>query len=1029
MHSRSSVPKIKITRSHQMTEQIRQTVLNILEKLPTRKLDALKQLFWSELNYEQINQDLPMRDWPEETKSLLVGNPNLFAGAGDDNGFHVIFCQLCQSSLSFVDERILISKLSINHPYALYIFSDKELINWHFVNIKYERKDELKAKHILRRISVGPFERLRTATERISLIDIANLSPDLLGISPLVIQHRHNEAFDVEAVTVQFFTRYREIFEAIESSLEIKNGLTIEKRRLFTQKFFNRLMFLVFLERKGWLTFKNEKEYLLTLSRDYIQNESNKLGGFGFHRSRLNTLFFNTLNNREGRNRINDPAYAVLREKVGDAPYLNGGLFEEGEGDHQWYFPDKEIFLAIAELFYAFNFTVSESTSLDIEVAVDPEMLGKIFEELVTGRHETGSYYTPKSVVAFMCRETLKGYLESECGSETSEEISEFVEFHIADNLHDPERVLEALCNVKVCDPACGSGAYLLGMLHELLDLRASLFKTRQLDTRTIYERKLEIIQKNLYGVDKDLFAVNIARLRLWLSLVVDDPRNPLLEPGLDVSLPNLDFKIEAGDSLTAPDPAGGLELGFRAGLIDEYLDAKEQFLYAHGNEKEKWKQIVINLKNQIQQWLGRSQNLNELDWAVEFAEIFSKEQKGFDILIANPPYGIVYDLESKEVLEKLYDSFKRNNDIYVAFYQRGIQLLRAKGEFSYISPNTFLNGDYFKLLRKFLTASAFVKHIRDFKEYPVFKDPTVFVCIFNCKKETNPEYPYQGQISLVNDNLDIYAEKFFTIKFSSDQPFKEENTLLNKIMSTVGFCVLDEIFYVKDVGFNYWTEGKGKKRDGNSIGDRVFYSGEKQHLGDIPFLKGRDISKWVYSTPNNFLRHDYQKYLDSSVDTFRFSQEYFCVIPKIVYRQTSSTIIAAIDDQRVYLDKTVHLIVPKDNWQKFSPLALLGILNSRLFAYFYQYLSQETEGRAFAQVKTTYIKKLPIPLKTSTEAISETVSQILEMKKENPLANVSHLEEAIDQLVYLVYELDSSDKKLVDLWYTSKNSKRSQLK
>jgi len=1001
-----------------MTEQLRQTVFNLLEKLPTRKLDALKQLFWSELNYEQINEEISIRDWPADIRNLIIGSPNLFAGAGNGNNFHVIFCQLNQSSLSFADERILVSKLSITHPYALFIFSDKESINWHFVNVKHERKDELKAKHILRRIVIGPFERLRTATERISLIDIANLTPGLIEISPLVIQHRHNEAFDVDAVTAQFFVRYREIFEKIESSLEIKGDLTIEKRRLFTQKFFNRLMFLVFLERKGWLNYKNQKDYLFSMSLDYVQNEPDKLGGFGFHRSRLNTLFFNTLNNSESRNRIIDPAYAVFREKVGDAPFLNGGLFEEGEGDHQWFFPDKEILLAITELFYAFNFTVSESTPLDIEVAVDPEMLGKIFEELVTGRHETGSYYTPKSIVAFMCRETLKGYLGSVCNSETAETIKEFIEFHITENLRDPENILEALRKVKVCDPACGSGAYLLGMLHELIDLRASLFKTRQIDPKTIYERKLEIIQRNLYGVDKDPFAVNIARLRLWLSLVVDDPRNPLLEPGLDVSLPNLDFKIETGDSLTAPDPSGGLELGFRAELIDQYLSAKEKFLYAHGDQKTKLKQDVENIKTQIQQWSGRSKNMNELDWAVDFAEIFSSDNCGFDILLANPPYGIIYENGTKEILENLYNSFKRNCDIYVAFYQRGIQLLKNKGEFSYISPNTFLNGDYFKLLRKFLTESVRVKHIRDFKNNPVFKDPTVFVCIFNCQKEANIDFPYHGQISLVNNDLEVYDLKTFTLTKSSDLPFKEENVLLNKIFSTKGFQEFDDFFYVKDVGFNYWTEGKGKKRDGDSIGDRVLYHGKKQHPDDIPFIKGRDINKWNYSSPNNFLRHNFQDYLDKKIDTFRYSPEFLSIIPKIIYRQTSSTIIATIDDTGVYVDKTVHLIVPKVDWQKISPYTLLGIMNSKLFSYLYHYLSQETTGRAFAQVKTTYIKKLPIPLEVTTRAIEKIVISILENIQKDGFIDISDLEDELNKKVYSVYKLASSDVEYVDHWY-----------
>lgn len=147
--------------------------------------------------------------------------------------------------------------------------------------------------------------------------------------------------------------------------------------------------------------------------------------------------------------------------------------------------------------------------------------LGKVFEQLVTGRHESGSYYTPKPVVSFMCREALMRYLETPT-RETPNAIAQFVDEHRPDDLKNAESVLDALKNVSACDPACGSGAYLVGILRELLDLRACLFANRQVDQVSIYDRKLELIQKSVYGVDIDHFAVNIARLRLWLSLAVD---------------------------------------------------------------------------------------------------------------------------------------------------------------------------------------------------------------------------------------------------------------------------------------------------------------------------------------------------------------------------------------------------------------------------------------------------------------------------------------------------------------------------
>lgn len=163
---------------------------------------------------------------------------------------------------------------------------------------------------------------------------------------------------------------------------------------------------------------------------------------------------------------------SFTRPIIGDVPYLNGGLFEKNEDDNDdaIVVPDAAIETILEDLFGRFNFTVTESTPLDVEVAVDPEMLGRVFEELVTGRHETGSYYTPKPVVSFMCREALKGHIGARLPNDSPEAVQRFVEEHDPAGLRDPEGTLEALRNVTVCDPACGSGAYLLGMLHELLE-------------------------------------------------------------------------------------------------------------------------------------------------------------------------------------------------------------------------------------------------------------------------------------------------------------------------------------------------------------------------------------------------------------------------------------------------------------------------------------------------------------------------------------------------------------------------------
>ena len=198
-----------------------------------------------------------------------------------------------------------------------------------------------------------------------------------------------------------------------------------------------------------------------------------------------------------------------------------------------------------------------ESTPFDIEVAVDPEMLGKVFEELVTGRHDSGAYYTPRPVVSFMCREALKGYLEGQDTGLESETIARFVDHHDTEGIGvaQARRVAEALAEVTVVDPACGSRAYLLGMMQELIELQVRLFNVTR-DAKSLYDLKLEIIQRNLYGVDIDDFAVNIAMLRLWLSLAIDFEGDDPPEP-----LPNLDFMVVCGDSLLGPDPSSGAEV------------------------------------------------------------------------------------------------------------------------------------------------------------------------------------------------------------------------------------------------------------------------------------------------------------------------------------------------------------------------------------------------------------------------------------------------------------------------------------
>jgi type I restriction-modification system DNA methylase subunit len=590
-------------------------------------------------------------------------------------------------------------------------------------------------------------------------------------------------AFSVEPVTKEFFRQFREIFEEAEATIKLK--WSEEKKRLYTQRFFNRVLFITFLERKGWLTFRGRKDYLKALFADYYENTRDR--NANFHRSRLNTLFFMGLNHPSGDKR-QKAEYKPILSLIGDVPYLNGGLFEEEEDDKDGpTFPDGIIAKVLNELVYQFNFTVTESTPLDVEVAVDPEMLGRIFEELVTGRHESGSYYTPKPVVAFMCREALKGYLATALPSESADGLALFVDKNDAKLVRNPMQVVDALRAVKVCDPACGSGAYLLGMLHELLEQYAAIFSQHQKDGQTIYQTKLDIIQNNLYGVDKDNFAVNIARLRLWLSLIVD------FEGGTPPPLPNLDFKIECGDSLTAPDPSGGLQPDmFRQQQVKEFLALKNAYMDVHeGSEKKKklGKQID-ELKKQIEAWAhpkGYDKESDSFDWQVDFAEVFAPElaestlggkmaglvnatkgqmemtaapkEGGFDIILANPPY-VRQELlgDYKDLLKPIYPEVHNGTaDLYVYFYARAHQLLKNSGVSCFISSNKWLRAGYGEKLRQHLLDSQAFKLVVDFGELPVFQTAATFPAIFLWQKQPRNSTPTQWAV--VKNLQDCYNE------------------------------------------------------------------------------------------------------------------------------------------------------------------------------------------------------------------------------------------------------------------------------
>ena len=852
------------------------------------------------------------------------------------------------------------------------------------------------------------------------------------------------KAFDVEAVTDKFFADYQRVFAQVEAAVEGTPEGETETRRLYTQRLFNRLMFLRFIEKKGWLTYNGDRDYLRSLFDATEASETDE----NFLNDRLFWAFFRGLGNVT--NLLEESAEIV--ELRGEVPFLNGGLFEmHGEYDQRnaVHIPNDK-FAEILKLFERYNFTVTESTPLDIEVAVDPEMLGKVFEELVTGRHNTGSYYTPRSVVSFMCRESLKICLQNKT-DETPETLQAFVDDDDATEIRDPEKVLKVLQTLRICDPACGSGAYLLGMMGELLRLREALFRSQNVDPRTTYQRKLDIIQQNLYGVDKDEFAVNIAMLRLWLSLAVD------YEDDTPEPLPNLDYKVATGDSLTGPAPEN---MSLANPLVQEIQEYQAEYLVTHVDaEKQELREVIAELKENLQGWQA---NADEFVWQIEFPEVF--QEGGFDIVIGNPPY-VRQELiiPIKPTLKQLFpEVYAGKADLYVYFYKRGTELIRAGGSLVYISSNSFLRAGFSRKLRKFFTDKVYFHRLLDFGSVPVFK-AGVDTCIF------------------LYENKAPDGETFFAATFrdKADIPrlpeaFRERAFLMNvcdlspngwTLTSSEMFRLLERL---ENVGTPLERCIDGGFYRGLTIGcNDAFIIDEsvRQHLifehassDELikPSLRGRTLKKWKVESTNEYMiviassvnrewpwsdaRSDaeaerifaenypaihqhlnsYRERLIAREDRGKFYWElrsctYYAGFaePKIIYPQTAKSLYACYDTAETFGVNSIYFIPTSD-------LSLLAILNSRLFDWYARHKFQSINdpwagGRL--QFLAQYIQYVPIADRTAeqTEELSDFVKQILADPQSD---DVRDIEQEIDELVYQLYGLTDAEIELIKRTY-----------
>ena len=979
----------------------------------------------------------------------------------------------------------------------------------------------------------------------------------------LDVSRTWQEQFSVERVTTKFYQEYAAVRDRIAKALLAHNqdhsvvkSFTQDEARAWATRQMGRVLFLWFLQAKGWLGEPGghgSVTYLLDLWPRRSQTDEGE-----YYRGILSPMFFDAMATGSS-SRSEHPV-------LGFVPYLNGGLFRRSALEDRSYdagevaLPD-EVFdpdneASLLNLLSRYRFTTRESTPDDQSVDPDPELLGRVFENLYQGdeRHDTGTYYTPREIVQFMCREALDGYLRDETGvnqgtlNDLRQEAVGSRDEYLPLPSVPAEALIDALEKVRVCDPAVGSGAFLLGAIQEIVSLRRGiLFSQRSFVEpnrlyRMVSEWKQRIIENSLYGVDINPEAVEICRLRLWLSMVLDMDEPP--EPNSDWALPNLDFQIVTGDSLV--DRVAGvtfkeswplprdlqLRLDLRNNLQrleSNIAQRRREFERTHRNprrlrelrdliardqreivrlhlvdalEKAEADQELQNKKGRTTKTALRKANslverirsllagVDSTDfalvqkpflWPIAFPEVLREgdSNAGFDIVLANPPYvkHEKQDAEDQRSYEEAFsDVYTGTADILVYFYARSLQILRPSGWLSFISSNKFMRADYGTGIRRHIPDSLRIQRVIDFGDLPLFeangKAIAAYPAVLVGKRSDNPAEhaltvadlagPVRNELSKASLKVgiesvrgvleDLYSllskaetSDFPQVLLKEDRWILEDPKLIRlfeRLMdqgTPLGEFVKERIYYGVKTGLNEAFVIDQEKRD--ELVD------EDPHSAELikPWLRGRDIKRWKPDWAGLyviFTRHgvDIDKYpaIQDHLSWWRAdlkpkatsgqkgpgrkpgdyrwydiqdSVSYYDEFahPKIVWGNLAVESKFAKDSSRAYVSAPANFLVEPTPW-------LLPVMNSSLLNFIYSKLTV-ARGGSFQEFKIGYIKPAPIvtPDNEAQAELESLTSEILNL--EDSFEQVEAIEREIDAIVFHVYGLSASERKLVLDW------------
>ena len=781
-----------------------------------------------------------------------------------------------------------------------------------------------------------------------------------------------------------------------------------------------RIIFLYFIQKKGWLAVpKNENwdkgkpDYLYQLFKNAQYKEL-------FYSDYLVPLFFDTLNNPDSENEKNDLRF----------PYLNGGLFDKSQD----FLYDKlalpsAIFDKLFDTFNRYNFTIYEDAPDEHTVAVDPEMLGHIFENLLEDNKDKGAFYTPKEIVHYMCKESLKAYLlakEDLDATENSIAQSALENIILQQELSKEElkyadkyayKIIDALDHVKICDPAIGSGAFPMGLLQEIFNAQVYLQELKGFTkAKSDAEIKKHIIEESIYGVDIDEGAVDIARLRFWLSLVVDEPKP---QP-----LPNLSFKIVCANTLIPLGKPKG-DLGLTNEIADQIEAIREEYFTANKDAKKHLEMQFRNLQNKL--WTTAKEWATAADVEIykkisEFNPFADKScswfdpwwmfgvKDGFDIVIGNPPYVQVKQIEPyfKKIYHDIYEFAIGRFNLFYFFIELSKKLTKNKAITSYIIPDRLLLNTQCIELRSWLLNKQTILEIVSFDEF-VFENAVVDSIILTYKNTINSATTLIAKNNVNLKNINSKVGINIPITYFKDSPNNQFDLNYSLSKSEILNQLLKNTIKLGEIS---------ETRDGiiqSKIPDVLFLT-ENENEYCEKLLFGKDISKYELNFNNNWVNYQPEEMMKIEIERggggLRLRVREIFESNKILTRQTADSIIATIDTNNYFYSNTIHGTIIKDD--TFEIKFILSILNSNVLKYYYRQTTSEG-GKVFAQVKIEILRQMPIKI---TEKLKQTsfvilVDYLLHLyKKENPAILLhtensriaSHLEDILNMMVYELY-------------------------